>query len=149
MFGAPKHILTDQGANFVSELVQNFETLFRIRHIKTSTYHLQSNGSLERSHSTLKDLIRTCMEDNKIELDNRLKIVSMAYNTIKYEGIGHSSFQLTFGREPNIPSMLNTTLSIDYSDHIQRWKNRHEKCLNKAIKRISLQKEKYKKQQDA
>ena len=41
MFGAPKHILTDQGANFVSKLVQNFETLFRIRKIKTCTYHPQ------------------------------------------------------------------------------------------------------------
>ena len=44
MFGAPKHILTDQGANFVSEVVQNFETLFRIRHIKTSTYHHQTGA---------------------------------------------------------------------------------------------------------
>ena len=52
MFGAPKHILPDQRVNFVSELVQNFETLFRIRHIRTSTYHPQSNGSLERSHLT-------------------------------------------------------------------------------------------------
>ena len=51
------------------------------------------------------------MEDNKIEWDNTLKIVSMAHNTMKYEGIGHSLFQLTFGRELNIPSMLNTTLS--------------------------------------
>ena len=51
MFGAPKHILTDQGSNFVSELVQNFENLFRIKHIKTTVYHPQSNGSSERAHS--------------------------------------------------------------------------------------------------
>ena len=94
MLGAPKHILTDHGANFVSELVQNFETLFTIQHIKTSTYHPQLNGSLERSHSTLKDLTRTCMKDNKIEWDNTLKIVSMIHNTMKHEGIGHSPFQL-------------------------------------------------------
>ena len=80
------------------------------------------------------------MEDNKIEWDNTIKIVSMAYNTIKHGGIGHPPFQLTFGREPNIPSMLNTTLSIKYSDLIHRWKYRHEKYLNKARERISLQK---------
>ena len=47
-FGVPKHIHTDQGANFVSNIVKNFETLFRIRHIKTSTCHPQSNGSLQK-----------------------------------------------------------------------------------------------------
>ena len=58
----------------------------------------------------------------------------MDHNTIKHEGIGHSPFQLIFGREANIPSMLNTILSIEYSDliRVQRWKNRHEKYLNKA-----------------
>ena len=53
------------------------------------------------------------MEDNKIELDTTLKIVSMAHNTMK------------------------------------RRKNRHQKYLNKARERTSLQKERYKKQQDA
>ena len=68
---------------------------------------------------------------------------------MKHEGIGHSPFQLTFGKEPNIPQMLNTTLSIKYSDLTQPWQNRHAKYFNKARERISLQKEKYKKQQDA
>ena len=35
IFEAPKYIQTDQGQNFVSELIQNFENLFRIKHVKT------------------------------------------------------------------------------------------------------------------
>ena len=58
------------------------------------------------------------MEDNKIEWDSTLKIVSMAHNTMKHEGFRHSPIQLTFGREPNIPSTLNTTLSIMVSTRI-------------------------------
>ena len=42
---SPKHVLTEQGSNFVSELISNFENLFKIKHIKTSTFHPQSNGS--------------------------------------------------------------------------------------------------------
>ena len=34
IFRAPKSILTDQRQNFVSELIQNFENFFRIKHIK-------------------------------------------------------------------------------------------------------------------
>lgn len=67
IFSSPKHILTDQGANFISELVQNFENLFRIRHIKTSVFHPESNGTLERAHSVVGDLIRTAICDNNIE----------------------------------------------------------------------------------
>ena len=50
LFGAPKHILTDQASNFVCELVQNVENLFRIKHIKTTVYHPKRNCSLERAH---------------------------------------------------------------------------------------------------
>lgn len=68
LFDTPKNILTDQGTNFVSELTQNFENLFRIKHIKTTTFHPQSNGSLEKAHSVLKDLLRTCNEETRYKV---------------------------------------------------------------------------------
>ena len=52
-FRAPKTILSDQGSNFLSELMTRFENALNIRHIKTTAFHLQSNGSIERMHSTL------------------------------------------------------------------------------------------------
>ena len=39
VFGAPQVILTDQGQNFLSELVQQFEEMFKIKHIKTTAFH--------------------------------------------------------------------------------------------------------------
>ena len=35
IFGAPKTILTDQGQNFLSELMQQFDEAQNIQHIKT------------------------------------------------------------------------------------------------------------------
>ena len=58
-FEAPKNILTEQGINFVSQLVQNFGNLFRIKHIETTACHPQNSGSIERMYSTRKDLIKT------------------------------------------------------------------------------------------
>ena len=52
IFSTPKAILTDQGANFVSKLMMEFEGAFKIKHIKTTSFHPQSNGSLERAHAT-------------------------------------------------------------------------------------------------
>ena len=123
IFGAAKSVLTDQGQNFVSELIQNFENLFRLEHIKTTTYHPQKNGSHERAYSTLKDLIKTCLEDTHTEWDNILKVITLAYNTSKQEGIGIDPFQATFGRKnSNLPSALATTPNLRQDDLIQLWK---------------------------
>ena len=81
LFGASKHIFTDIGSNCICKLVQNFENLFRMKHIKTTVYHPQSNASVERAHSTLKNLIKTSLADNGTDWDQNLKIISMAYNT--------------------------------------------------------------------
>ena len=149
IFGSPKHILTDQGQNLVSELMQNFESLFRIQHVKTTAFHPQSNGALERTHSTIKDLIRTAMSDLHTEWDKTLKFICMAYNTMVHEGTGFSRFQLTFGRDANVPSLLATTPSLKYPDLVRLWKERHERYIRKARQRIEKSKEKYKRIQDA
>ena len=70
----------DQGQNFVSESVQNFEHLFQKEYIKASAFHPQCNGSLERAHRVVKDFIRT-IADLKIPYDDALKFTCMTYNT--------------------------------------------------------------------
>ncbi|KAK9296901.1 hypothetical protein QLX08_009211 [Tetragonisca angustula] len=37
IFSSPKHILTDQGRNFVCKLMDSFEKAFKIKHIKTTS----------------------------------------------------------------------------------------------------------------
>jgi len=49
ILGTPKVILTDQGRNFISELMKKIARLFRIRKLRTTAFHSQSNESLERS----------------------------------------------------------------------------------------------------
>ncbi len=54
ILGAPIQILSDQGVNFLSSTLNHVYKRFGITRIKTSPYHPQSNGRLERFHSTLK-----------------------------------------------------------------------------------------------
>ena len=56
--GIPDQILTDEGSIFTSKLVKQLCHTLDIKHIKTSPYHPQSNGCLERWHSTLKATLR-------------------------------------------------------------------------------------------
>jgi transposase InsO family protein len=52
-FGIPQVLLTDQGFNFLGDLFANVCKLLRIKRIKTSSYHPQTNGELERTHRVL------------------------------------------------------------------------------------------------
>ena len=63
-FGAPKTILSDQGSNFLSELMTQFENALNIWHIKTTAFHPQSNENIEIMHSTLVNLIKTSIAEN-------------------------------------------------------------------------------------
>ena len=63
-FGAPRTILSKQGSNFLSKLITQFENACNIRHVKTTVFHPQSNGNIERMHSTLVNLIKTCIAEN-------------------------------------------------------------------------------------
>jgi transposase InsO family protein len=43
-FGVPREIVTDQGAQFTSKLVQKIIEQYKIKHRKSSPYHPQANG---------------------------------------------------------------------------------------------------------
>ena len=63
--GPPCLILTDQGQNFMSKVLKQVTENFAIARIRTSPYHPESNGSLERFYSTLKSVLKKCCENKR------------------------------------------------------------------------------------
>ena len=57
IFGAPKRILMDQGKAFMSEVVEQLCSQFRISQLTTTAYHPQANHQVERAHQTLGRMI--------------------------------------------------------------------------------------------
>jgi ribosomal protein L6P/L9E len=106
IFSAPKNDFNKPRKNFVSELMMKFEEAFKIKHVKTTSFHPRSNRSLERIHGTVKDLIRTSLHDNDKEWDEILDFICLGYNTSLHETTGFAHFELTFGRKANLPSAI-------------------------------------------
>ena len=52
--GIPKEILSDQGTNFMSQLLKELYNLLQIHQIRTSPYHPQTDGLVERFNRTLE-----------------------------------------------------------------------------------------------
>ncbi|XP_025160567.1 uncharacterized protein LOC112589896 [Harpegnathos saltator] len=57
-FGTPLTIITDQGTQFESALFQSLARLIGATRIRTTPYHPQANGLIERWHRTLKAALR-------------------------------------------------------------------------------------------
>ena len=56
--GVPDAILTDQGGNFTSQLLTEIYKMLHVHPIRTTPYHPQTNGLVERFNQTLKCMLR-------------------------------------------------------------------------------------------
>lgn len=66
IFGIPKVIQINRGTNFSSCMFAEVLHKLRVKPYKSSAYHPQSQGALERFHQTLKQLLHAyCVELNK------------------------------------------------------------------------------------
>ena len=102
-FGAPKIILTDQGKNFLSSLMNRVAKRFKIKKIRTTAFHPQSNGSLERSHHSLGEFLKQYTNSDE-EWDTWVDIAMLNYNTCVQESTRYTPFEIIFGRLARLPS---------------------------------------------
>ena len=80
IFGAPRIILTNQGRNFFSRLMERVSKRFKIKKIRTTAFHPQSNGSLERSHHALGEYLKQYTSTDA-NWDEWLDLAMLNYNT--------------------------------------------------------------------
>ena len=76
--GIPKEILTDQGSNFVSQLLTEIYRLLHIHPIRTTPYHPQTDGLVERFNKTLNSLLRKAAVDVGKDWDKLLPYLLFA-----------------------------------------------------------------------
>lgn len=104
IFGFPTNILTDQGTEFMSKLFKEITKMLSLKHKTTSPYHPQTNGSLERTHLTLRDFIRCYIEKEDVNTwDNLVYLATHAYNTHVHKSTQEIPYTLVFGNKPRLP----------------------------------------------
>ena len=62
--GVPEEVLSDMGAQFVSECMAEVSRLLSIRQLTTSPYHPMCNGLVEKFNGTLKCMLKRLCSDN-------------------------------------------------------------------------------------
>ena len=102
LYGCPESIQTDQGSHFINEIMDSIARIFRIRKYKSSAYHPQSLGALERSHHTFVEYLRHYCEKGNWDL--WLPYAMFSFNTAVHESTGFTPHRIVFGRDARKPS---------------------------------------------
>ena len=73
--GLPKSVQSDQGSNFMSGVFQQVMHELGIKQYRSSAYHPESQGALERFHQTLKNMIRSYCFDTEKDWDEGIHLL--------------------------------------------------------------------------
>jgi transposase InsO family protein len=148
-YGAPECVLTDQGTNFLSKLIRDICELFKIKQTRTTSYHPQTDGLVERFNRTLCDMLACYVSDEPDLWDKYLPFVTLAYNTSQQSSINNCPFYLFYGRDPILPNdvVVNRRYRYVENDNIvytQQW----QKGLELARKHLAAAQHKQKRYYD-
>lgn len=111
--GFPHTILSDNGPQFKSEIYLQVCRFFNIKPTKSSIYHPQSNGMVERFNGTLKSILRKVAENEPDNWDRFISAALFAYREIPNETTGVSPYELVFGRKVRGPMSILKSIFIN------------------------------------
>ncbi len=98
--GIPTEILTDQGTPFMSRLMADLCQLLQVKQLRTTVYHPQTDGLVERFNQTLKQMLQRVAADDRRDWDQMLPYVLFGIREVPQASTGFTPFELLFGRQP-------------------------------------------------
>ena len=87
----------------MSQLLQELYKLLGVKPIRTTPYHPQTDGLVERFNKTLKNVLRKIIQGEGREWEKYLPYVLFAYHEVPQESKGFSPFELIFGQDVRGP----------------------------------------------
>ena len=105
--GLPEQIHTDQGAQFESQLMTELCQLWEVDKTRTTPYHPQANGMVERNNKGLGDSLRALLLGRgQGEWDILLPQLLRAYRGTPHTTTGETANMMMLGRELRLPDQL-------------------------------------------
>lgn len=109
VFGPMKELLSDRGSEYVNSILDHLCQLLNIERKTSTSYHHRTLGTVERSHRTLNEYLRSYVNDGRTDWDDWLAYFTYCYNTTPSVAIkDYCPYQLIFGKTPNIYEFLNS-----------------------------------------
>ena len=72
-FGVPREIVSDNGLQFVSNLVQEVMNQYKIQHRKSTPYHPQANGQVESTDKVIESILTKTVNTHRKDWAEKLR----------------------------------------------------------------------------
>lgn len=117
-FGIPRNITTDRGRQFESILFNELATLLGFKHYRTTSYHPQSNGMIERLHRTIKSALKC---NNANDWVDCLPNILLGHRSTLKEDIKATPAELVYGTTLRLPGEFfeSTQVVIPQSEYVK------------------------------
>lgn len=108
-YGPMKQLLSDRGSEYVNSIIDDLCKLLNIENKTSTPYHHRTLGTVERSHRTFNEYLRSYVNEYKTDWDDWLKYFTYCYNTTPSVAIAdYSPYQLVFSKTPVVYDCLNS-----------------------------------------
>ena len=99
VFGVPEKLLSDNGKQMASEIIQALCHHLGMKKVATTPHHPQSDGRIERHNKVICDVLQRELveESNWAEL---LPLVTFQYNATEHRAIKTTPYKAMFGSDP-------------------------------------------------
>ncbi|KAL5020806.1 hypothetical protein ScPMuIL_002105, partial [Solemya velum] len=144
LVGLPKAVQSDQGSNFMSGIFQQVMYQLQIKQYKSSAYHPESQGALERFHQTLKNMMRSYCFENKRDWDEGIHMLLFGVRESVQESLGFSPFELVFGHTVHGPlkilkdKLLDEDSKVNLLEYVSNFKQRLTRACELAKENLAL-----------
>lgn len=139
-FGCPLKLLSDNGPQFRSSMIEHLCHYFGIQKIFSSAYHPQGDGLAERMMRTMNNCLASCARLDPERWDHYLPGIAFAYNTAEHEGTKVSPFELNTGRVARLPGGADEVggprCSNDQLKYLKRLRNVITECNEHARRMV-------------
>jgi RNase H-like domain found in reverse transcriptase/Reverse transcriptase (RNA-dependent DNA polymerase)/Integrase zinc binding domain/Chromo (CHRromatin Organisation MOdifier) domain len=111
LFGAPSTIVSDRDTLFTSRFWVDIWAGLRAELKRSTAFHPQSDGQVEKQNGTLIDGLKTFVDERRSDWAVLLPQLQRAHNSSVCASTGHSPDKMMFGRE--MRAMLDAELEAD------------------------------------
>lgn len=102
-FGVPREFVTDQRAQFISNLITALMNDYKIKHRKFSLYHPQANGQAEVTNREIEAILTQIVQIHRKDWSNRFPKTVWAYRTTWKTTTGFTPFELLYRKTTMLP----------------------------------------------
>jgi transposase InsO family protein len=103
LHGIPKTIISDRGTQFVARFWEQLHECLGTQLIRSSSYHLQTDGQTERINQILEDMLRASILNFDKSWDKCLSLAEFSYNNSYQASLKMAPFDALYGRRCHTP----------------------------------------------